>query len=436
MNFLLEMLVPIEAEITIKKEKRMTEDKFQSIRSITVNFNIPKQEEFNETFLSRRKKLEDYRTCQRDIRPIRMLFRLDEIFPMYVNREDTIGSSIEQLINFDPKDLMSLGVEFISEYGKEEGLDWGGLTKEYLFFVNEQLCNPDSIDFPSLKPYKSIIETFQGHSLGFPLPDANPNFYLFYGRIISLALYNGFQIALPLNLCLIKAALGESLNATEMDSLYENFEKTLLYPVIHSDDIDDWCLDFTRTSGSSIIPLIPNGEEISVTEENKMEYLKELVLSHLGQYSKEAIRAFSYGLKSVVPEELFQFTAEEIILMVNGEALNISDLKAHCRIKLEDVTENESTQLVDWFWEIAEESTPEQQTSLFAFVTGQGRVPVGGAEQLDPPFTLHFKGERDESFLPEAHSCFNVIIMPVYNSKQQMFDKLQQAVIVRAYELS
>ena len=57
------------------------------------------------------------------------------------------------------------------------------------------------------------------------------------------------------------------------------------------------------------------------------------------------------------------------------------------------------------------------------FVTGSERVPVGGLVALRPPFLIAKNGGHSER-LPTAHTCFNSLLLPEYNSKAWLQDRL------------
>lgn len=63
-----------------------------------------------------------------------------------------------------------------------------------------------------------------------------------------------------------------------------------------------------------------------------------------------------------------------------------------------------------------------QLALLIQFVTGAGRLPLGGAGALEPPLTLVASSAPMDS-LPTAHTCFNRLVLPTYSS----FSKLHWA---------
>lgn len=105
------------------------------------------------------------------------------------------------------------------------------------------------------------------------------------GLLCGLAIYNFTIIALPFPLALYKKLLGEPVTLSDISglspTLVRSLQQLLDYP---SSDLDDvFCLTFEIVQDifgeTKHFPLKPNGENISVTQENKwvlvLHYLYE-----------------------------------------------------------------------------------------------------------------------------------------------------------------
>ncbi|CAF3414901.1 unnamed protein product [Rotaria sp. Silwood1] len=73
---------------------------------------------------------------------------------------------------------------------------------------------------------------------------------------------------------------------------------------------------------------------------------------------------------------------------------------------------------------------PEERTRLLQFVTGTSRLPMNGFRELwgstgPQLFTIEKWGDRTK--LPRAHTCFNRLDLPPYESYQDLRQKLIQA---------
>ena len=60
------------------------------------------------------------------------------------------------------------------------------------------------------------------------------------------------------------------------------------------------------------------------------------------------------------------------------------------------------------------------------FLTGTDRIPINGFERMGMMIQRMDGGTNFEK-LPVAHTCFNILDLPPYPSKEKMRDKLLQA---------
>jgi hypothetical protein len=65
--------------------------------------------------------------------------------------------------------------------------------------------------------------------------------------------------------------------------------------------------------------------------------------------------------------------------------------------------------------------TDEQRRKLLHFVTSCDRAPIGGLEKLR--LTIQKNGTDTEQ-LPTAHTCFNILMLPEYGTKEKLRSKL------------
>ena len=79
---------------------------------------------------------------------------------------------------------------------------------------------------------------------------------------------------------------------------------------------------------------------------------------------------------------------------------------------------------IKWFWEIVEqELTEEERHFLLHFWTGSSMVPV----QWTPPPTVQIE-PVEETQLPTAQTCTNVLRFPDYGDKKTLMEKLRLAI--------
>jgi len=118
------------------------------------------------------------------------------------------------------------------------------------------------------------------------------------------------------------------------------------------------------------------------------------------------------------------FKPEELEMLICGS--RVLDFKAwqeNCKF-IEGYTD-ESPQ-AKWLWEIIHEDfTDDQRKKFLAFVTGSDRAPINGLGTVKLYVGRH--GE-DSEMLPSSHTCFNHLLIPEYNSKEKLRQKLLLAI--------
>lgn len=160
---------------------------------------------------------------------------------------------------------------------------------------------------------------------------------------------------------------------------------------------------------SKVIELVPNGANIAVTEENKMEYIDLRFKWIIATSVSNQLASLVQGLFAVIPRELLSvFDHQELELLMCGiPEIDIIDWKSHTIY----VGERDE-RITGWFWGILEEFTNEQKARLLQFTTGSARVPVQGFKALTMndgricPFAIQCVN-KDECLYPRAHTCFN-----------------------------
>ena len=82
-----------------------------------------------------------------------------------------------------------------------------------------------------------------------------------------------------------------------------------------------------------------------------------------------------------------------------------------------DKTAQKGLDVVIWFWEIMKELDQAQVLDVYQFITGAGSF-------LNVPHIIRIISEMKEGSLPEVHSCFYEINMPIYASKEITRERL------------
>ena len=126
-------------------------------------------------------------------------------------------------------------------------------------------------------------------------------------------------------------------------------------------DLDlTFSIDEYRFGKTEVVDLIPNGQNITVTNENRLEYVEKVCEYKLVGCVKEQIGAFLSGFHEIIPPDigLDIFDDKELELLICGlPNIDLQDLKRNT--EYQNYTENSPQ--IRWFWKVMNELTEEQK---------------------------------------------------------------------------
>eukprot|EP00842_Homolaphlyctis_polyrhiza_P005726 jgi/Hompol1/6154/HPOL_002609-RA len=344
-----------------------------------------------------------------------------------VRRQYVFEDSFHQLSGRSGDELKygKLAVRF----HEEEGIDAGGVTREWFSVLARQMFNPD---YALFRPSAADRVTYQPNRASGINPD-HLHYFKFVGRIIGKAIYDGRLLDAYFTRSFYKCILGSQVDYKDMEAIDPEFHKSLEW--ILQNDITD-VLDLTFSTEiddfgrQRVIDLKPNGRNIVVTEANKVEYVKLITEQRLVVAIKDQIDAFLKGFHEVIPADLVRiFNEQELELLISGMPdLDIDDWKNNTEYQ----NYTAASPQVQWFWRAVRSFTQEERAKLIQFATGTSKVPLEGFAALQgssgvQKFQIH-KEFSDTSRLPSAHTCFNQIDLPQYESYEQLRQMLLTAI--------
>ncbi|EEB07324.2 ubiquitin-protein ligase E3 [Schizosaccharomyces japonicus yFS275] len=101
-----------------------------------------------------------------------------------------------------------------------------------------------------------------------------------------------------------------------------------------------------------------------------------------------------------------------------------STYSGRARGKPESSVIMDQQRVIQWFWSIVSEYTPDTCRRLLAFVTGSDRLPATGIASLQ--FRISIVGADCDRY-PVAHTCFNQLCLWDYSSREKLRTKLERA---------
>lgn len=209
--------------------------------------------------------------------------------------------------------------------------------------------------------------------------------------------------------------------------LMEHDVKDLGYDLTFSIEIQE----FGKTE---IRDLKPNGRNITVTEEHKKEYIKLVCVEKMTGAIRKQLNAFLEGFYDIIPKHLISiFNEQELELLISGlPTIDIDELKAQT-----EYHKYQSNSLqIQWFWRAMRHFDQTDRAAFLQFVTGTSKVPLQGFAYLEgmngiQKFQIH-RDDRSTDRLPSAHTCFNQLDLPAYET----YDKLRKQLLTACHECS
>lgn len=344
-----------------------------------------------------------------------------------VRREHVFEDSYERIMKLSGEELKQrLNIRFDGE----EGLDYGGVAREFFFLLSHEIFSPAYclFEYSSHANYTLQIS---------PHSNINPehlDYFRFIGRVIGVAIFHQKFVDAFFVSSFYKQILGMQITLEDMESVDADVYKNL-----------QWMLDNDVSAVGAVFaiddeqfgivkeePLIPNGQSTLVTNDNKTDYVDLLVRWRIVNRVEEQMQSFLAGLFDIIPRSLLMiFDDREMELLIGGIAeIDVDDWinnTVYRDCSFED-------QMVSWFWRcVKDEFDDEKRARLLQFSTGTSRVPVNGFKDLqgsDGPrkFCIQKMPDLSPMSLPRSHTCFNRIDLPVYDDYKTLAAKLTMAI--------
>jgi hypothetical protein len=206
-----------------------------------------------------------------------------------------------------------LAIKFVNEMGiVEDGIDGGGLFKEFITKLCDKIFDPEYAFFRENDQDRKLMPQHTSKQF-----DNYQQMYKFSGMIVGKAMFDG---------CLLKCTFTKTFlnrickKANQLDDLKEIDKQVydnLMYIKYYDGDVEDLCLYMCYTDSSfgaqTTVDLTPGGSEILVTQENKMQYIMMYANFLLNKKDGAQTKAFVEGMHEVIdPELLSMFFPDEI----------------------------------------------------------------------------------------------------------------------------
>uniref|UniRef100_A0A8B9SBV7 E3 ubiquitin-protein ligase n=1 Tax=Apteryx owenii TaxID=8824 RepID=A0A8B9SBV7_APTOW len=343
-----------------------------------------------------------------------------------VSRQTLFEDSFQQIMALKPYDLRR---RLYVIFRGEEGLDYGGLAREWFFLLSHEVLNPMYCLFEYAGKSNYCLQINPASTIN---PD-HLSYFCFIGRFIAMALFHGKFIDTGFSLPFYKRMLSKKLTIKDLESIDTEFYNSLIW--IRDNNIEEcnlemyFCVDMELLGKVTSHELKSGGSNILVTEENKEEYIGLMAEWRFSRGVREQTKAFLDGFNEVVPLQwLHYFDEKELEVMLCGmQEVDLADWQRNTVYR--HYTRN-SKQII-WFWQFVKETDNEVRMRLLQFVTGTCRLPLGGFAELigsNGPQKFCIEKVGKETWLPRSHTCFNRLDLPPYKSYEQLKEKLLFAI--------
>jgi len=345
-----------------------------------------------------------------------------------ISRTQVLMDSFTQLRFRNPTEMRG---RLTIQFQGEEGIDAGGLTREWYTLLAREMFNADNALF-------ELSPSGDGAYQPYPNSAINPEhlgYFKFVGRIIGKAVYDGHLVDAHFTRPFYKHMLGIPLNYEDMEAFDPDYHRNLCYMLDHplaESGLDH--LTFCSTSMyfdvEEVVDLLEDGRNVQVTDDNKLDYVNLVTAHRMTNAIKEQIQAFTEGFNDIVPREIIHLlNPSELELLISGTPdIDIEDLRGNT----EYTGYSSSAPQVRWFWEVVRDLGKEDRARLLMFCTGTSKVPLDGFKALQgisgpQRFQIH-KAYGGGRRLCSAHTCFNQLDLPEYTSKDELHDRLLFAI--------
>jgi E3 ubiquitin-protein ligase HECTD2 len=385
---------------------------------------------------------------------------IDGHFHLRIRRECIVDDSLRQI-----SEAVGAGQEELKKglrvhFTGEEGVDAGGPRKEWFLTLVRDIFDPNHGMF--VYDEDSNLCYFNPNSF-----ETSDQYYL-VGALLGLAIYNStiLEVAFPsfvfrklLASASTSGAMAITATGTKAQMIYTIADLAEFRPKLaagmqqlldfEGDVESTYCWDFVASQerfGQVVtVPLKSNGENIPVTNANRHEFVDAYVRFLLDGAVTRQFEPFKRGFFTVCAgNALSLFRAEEIEMLVRGseETLNVDLLRGvaiHENWKESEephlviADPAESVPVVGWFWDVFREASVEKQRQLLTFITGSDRIPALGATSLVLRIIAGGDGwggggEETRRRFPIARTCFNMLVLWHYETREQLEEKLWRAI--------
>ena len=337
----------------------------------------------------------------------------------------------DSLAHLSHASIKSIGIVFIDEHGnQEDGIDGGGLLRDYLVTTINAFIEKLNLFERNKEGILTLSESYNNNGYNQVSIASEQELYNLMGKLIGKCLHEDVCIDLTFSDDILMGLINpedSTININTLASIDQTTAKNLLQiSKMDEETLKSVYLDFTYDG----IQLIKNGSEVPVNKANVNFYIQRVIhyITHIR--NKQKILALRNGLLSVINEkDLLLLFPDDLQIWLCGKSngIDVNDWRFNSVCQNSEGNEDR----LEWFWEIVEEMSEEEKSLLLQFSTSLIKPPLFGFSSLDPKFGIQFV-DVGIDHLPTSSTCFYLLRLPKYNSKEEMKRKILQAITAKA----
>eukprot|EP00731_Ephydatia_muelleri_P028866 Em0020g510a len=296
---------------------------------------------------------------QTKLQSLQAYYSTDNRVTITVRRDHILADDFRNVMHLSSGILQAH--RFKVQWAGELGIDAGGPSREFFFKLSHQIFNPyyGLFQYSSQGSYSVEISPFSSQ-----INDAL-KWFQFAGRVIGYAIIQGQLLDVFFARHFYKAILNIPFSLSDVEGIDVSFYNSLVY--LQENDPEDLQLTFSveeECFGEIVeTDFKKGGSKISVTENNKKEYIKLMVNWRLSRGVQEQMEALVNGIWELVPLQLLiPFDARELEWVIAGTPeINFEDWKANTEYS-SGYDANHT--VIKWFWEVVASYSNEQKLKL------------------------------------------------------------------------
>ncbi|EWG39101.1 ubiquitin-protein ligase E3 C [Fusarium verticillioides 7600] len=327
-----------------------------------------------------------------------------------ISRESLFDDAYKQFYEIGDDLKGPIQITFVDQFGAAEaGIDGGGVTKEFLISVATEAFSAEggrgmftSNEKGLLYPDPTALDVIREELRHAGMTEADSTFrdmisdllrrYEFLGRIIGKCMYEGILVDLVFaGFFLLKwTSTGPNDENTykgsvnDLRDMDEDLYRGMLRLKNHPGDVSEMGVDFTiedqvsdpKDSVKTVTrKLIANGDQIHVTNDNRLLYISYVARHRLVVQPAPQTSAFLRGLRSIIrPSWLSMFNQSELQRLVGGDSseIDVEDLRKHTiyggLYQIGDDGEEHDT--IKLFWKVMHSFTDDQRRAVLKYHSG------------------------------------------------------------------